>query len=148
VNTLEHIRPLIIKYIYLAAITIIFFTYLLVPSVPLSSSLVIALFATLVLYFVGDLFLQPRFGSVAAAIGNFILAAIVYSLASAFVQEPLTAGAVLAAAAVVGVVEWAYYRYAREMMVPAAAGEADRAEPAAEMALEEESGEENPEHQQ
>jgi hypothetical protein len=119
---MEHIRPLIIKYIYTAAITIIFLTYLLVPSVSLGSSMIIALFITLVLYFAGDRFLLPRFGTLAAAIANFVIAAVVLSLANAFVREPLGTGVILATAAVIGVAEWFFFRYARTEVSPAAEG--------------------------
>ncbi|NLA26676.1 MAG: DUF2512 family protein, partial [Firmicutes bacterium] len=57
---MEHIRPLVIKYIYTAAITVIFLSYLLIPAVPPGSSLVIALAVALVLYFLGDRILLPR----------------------------------------------------------------------------------------
>jgi hypothetical protein len=119
---MEHIRPLIIKYIYIAAITIIFLTFLLVPSVNLGTSMIIALFVTLVLYFAGDRYLLPRFGTLAAAIANFVIAAVVLSLANAFVREPLGTGVILATAAVIGVAEWFYFRYARAEVSPALEG--------------------------
>ncbi len=110
---MEQIRPLLIKYIYTAAITIIFLTYLLVPSVPLVNSMIIALFITLILYYAGDRFILPRFGTLATAISNFVFAAIVLAVANGFVPETLTSGIVLAAAAVIGVTEWFFFRYAR-----------------------------------
>lgn len=102
-----------IKYIYIAAITLIFFSYLMIPSLGLGTSLVMALFVTLVLYFAGDRFLLPRFGALATAIGNFILAVLAFSVSNLFVREPLATAAVFAAAAVIGVVEWFYFRYVR-----------------------------------
>ncbi|MEW5786002.1 MAG: DUF2512 family protein [Bacillota bacterium] len=119
---MEQIRPLLIKYIYTAAITILILTYLLVPSVALGSSLIIALFITLVLYYAGDRFLLPRFGTVATAIANFVLAAIVLAVANGFVREPITTGSILTAAVVIGVAEWFFYRYARSEVSPATAG--------------------------
>ena len=121
--------------IYLAAITIIFFTYLFALQLLSSSRRSVA---------TGPLLRQrPLSQRRIRCRGHQQLVSAIVSLASAFVRAPY---------------RWrcwpppqsggGYYRYAREMMVPAAAGEADRAEPAAEMALEEESGEENPEHQQ
>lgn len=120
---MEHIRPLVIKYIYTAAITIIFLTYLLVPSVALGSSMIVALFITLVLYFAGDRFLLPRFGTLTMAIANFVLAAIVLSLANAFVTERISTGAILATAVVIGVAEWFFYRYVRTEISPGVEGE-------------------------
>lgn len=110
---MEQLRPIIIKYIYIAAITLIFLTYLMVPSVALGSSLVIALFITLLLYYAGDRFMLPRFGALATAIGNFVIAALAYSVANLFVREPISVAAIFAAAAVIGVVEWFYFRFAR-----------------------------------
>lgn len=120
---MEHIRPLLIKYIYTAAITIIFLTYLLVPAVDLGASLLVALFITLVLYFAGDRFILPRFGTLSAAIANFVLAAVVLALANAFVREPIGTGAILATAAVIGVAEWIFFRYARAAVIPGAEGQ-------------------------
>lgn len=119
---METIRPLLIKYIYIAAITIIFLTYLQVPSVALSTSLILALFVTLALYFAGDRFLLPRFGTVASAIGNFVIAAVILSLSNAFVRETITTGAILASSAVIGVAEWFFFRYARSEVTPAMEG--------------------------
>lgn len=120
---MEYIRPLLIKFIYTAAITIVFLTYLLVPSVAIGSSLIVALFITLVLYFAGDRFLLTRFGTLATAIANFVLAAVVLSLAGGFLTEPLGAGVILATAAVIGVAEWFFFRYARAEVSPALEGE-------------------------
>jgi hypothetical protein len=108
---LEHIRPLIVKFIYTAAITMIFLSYLLIPAVPMGSSLVIALVVTLVLYFLGDRYLLPRFGALPAAIANFIAAAVILVLAGPFLRENIGTGAVLATAAVIGVAEWVFFRY-------------------------------------
>lgn len=119
---MDYIRPLLIKFIYTAAITLVFLTYLLVPSVAIGSSLIIALFITLVLYFAGDRFLLTRFGTLATAIANFVLAAIVLSLAGGFLTEPLGAGVILATAAVIGVAEWFFFRYARAEVSPAIEG--------------------------
>jgi hypothetical protein len=119
---METIRPLLIKYIYIAAITIIFLTYLQVPSVALGTSLILALFVTLALYFAGDRFLLPRFGTVASAIANFVIAAVILSLSNAFTREPITTGAILSSAAVIGVAEWFYFRYARSEVTPAMEG--------------------------
>ncbi|MFY9541923.1 MAG: DUF2512 family protein [Dethiobacteria bacterium] len=110
---MEHIRPLIIKFIYTAAITMIFLSYLLIPAVPMGSSLVIALVVTLVLYFVGDRYLLPRFGALPTAIANFIVAAVILMLAGPFVREDIGTGAGLATAAVIGVAEWVFFRYVR-----------------------------------
>ena len=121
-ESMEHIRPLIIKYIYIAAITIIFLTYLMAPSVAPGSSLVIAIFVTLVLYFAGDRFLLPRFGALTTAIASFELASVILSLANGFVREPITVGSLLAPAAVIGVVEWFYFRYAQPEVTPAFEG--------------------------
>jgi ABC-type nickel/cobalt efflux system permease component RcnA len=118
----ETVRPLLIKYIYIAAITIIFLTYLQVPSVALGTSLILAVFVTLALYFAGDRFLLPRFGTVASAIANFVIAAVILSLSNAFVREPITTGAILASAAVIGVAEWFFFRYARSEVTPAMEG--------------------------
>ena len=107
------IRPLLIKYIYTAAITILFLTYLLEPGVALTTSLIAALFITLILYLAGDRFLLPRFGSIATAIANFVLAAIVLALANGFVREEITTASILATAAVIGVAEWLFFRFAR-----------------------------------
>ncbi|HOL18334.1 MAG TPA: DUF2512 family protein [Bacillota bacterium] len=120
---METARPLIIKYIYIAAITIIFLTYLQVPSVALGTSLILSVFIALALYFAGDRFLLPRFGTVASAIANFVIAAVIFSLANAFVREPVTTGTILAASAVIGVAEWFYFRYARSEVTPATEGE-------------------------
>ena len=113
---MEHIRPLIVKFIYTAAITMIFLSYLLIPAVPISSSLVIALVVTLVLYFAGDRYLLPRFGALPTAIANFIIAAVILVLAGPFVREDIGTGAVLATAAVIGVAEWVFFRYVRSEM--------------------------------
>lgn len=119
---METVRPLLIKYIYIAAITIIFLTYLQVPSVALGNSLILALFLTLALYFAGDRYLLPRFGTVASAIANFVIAAIILSLSNAFVREPITTGTILSSTAVIGVAEWFYFRYARSEITPGMAG--------------------------
>ena len=91
---MEHIRPLIIKFIYIAAITMIFLGYLLVPAVPMGSTLLIALVVTLVLYFAGDRYLLPRFGALPAAIANFIIAAVILVLAEPFVRQDIGAGGI------------------------------------------------------
>ncbi len=119
---MEHIRPLIIKFIYTAAITMIFLSYLLIPAVPMGSSLVIALVVTLVLYFVGDRYLLPRFGALPTAIANFIMAAVILALAGPFVRQTIGTGAILATAAVTGVAEWVFYRYVRGEIGTAAEG--------------------------
>ncbi len=119
---METIRPLLIKYIYIAAITIIFLTYLQVPSITLGTSLILALFVTLALYFAGDRFLLPRFGTVASAIANFVIAAVILSLSNAFVAEPITTSAILASSAVIGVAEWFFFRYARSEVTPNVVG--------------------------
>lgn len=111
---MDHVRPLLIKFIYIAAITMIFFSHLLVPAVPLGSSLVIALVATVALYFAGDLYLLSRLGALPTAIANFIIAIVILALASSFLRQPVGAGAVLATAAVIGVAEWIFYRYIRD----------------------------------
>ncbi|HOB87730.1 MAG TPA: DUF2512 family protein [Bacillota bacterium] len=113
---MEHIRPLIIKFIYIAAITMIFLGYLLVPAVPMGSTLLIALVVTLVLYFAGDRYLLPRFGALPAAIANFIIAAVILVLAEPFVRQDIGAGGILATAAVIGVAEWVFFRYLRSQM--------------------------------
>lgn len=121
---MEHIRPLIIKFIYTAAITMIFLSYLLIPAIPMSSSLVIALVVTLVLYFVGDRYLLPRFGALPTAIANFIMAAVILALAGPFVRQNIGTGAILATAAVTGVAEWVFFRYIRgEIGTAAEAGD-------------------------
>lgn len=112
-ESLEHIRPLVIKYIYTAAITVIFLSYLLIPAIPLGSSLVIALVVALVLYFVGDRLLLMRFGALPTAIANFVMAAVVLALAGPFVRQTIGTGAILATSAVTGVAEWIFYRYIR-----------------------------------
>ncbi len=120
---METARPLIIKYIYIAAISIIFLTYLQVPSISLGASLILSVFITLALYFAGDRFLLPRFGTVASAIANFVIAAVIFSLANAFVREPVHTGTILAASAVIGVAEWFYFRYVLGEATPVAEGE-------------------------
>ncbi len=110
---MEHIRPLVIKYIYTAAITMIFLSHLLIPAVPLGSSLIIALFVTAALYLAGDRYLLQRFGALLTSVGNFVIAAIILALAGPFVRQAVGAGAVLATAAATGVAEWVYYRYIR-----------------------------------
>ena len=110
---MEHVRPLVIKYIYTAAITMIFLSHLLIPAVPLGSSLIIALVVTAALYLAGDRYLLQRFGGLLTAVGNFIIAAIVLALAGPFLRQPVGAGAILATAAATGVAEWVYYRYIR-----------------------------------
>ncbi len=119
---MEHIRPLIIKFIYTAAITLIFLSYLLIPAVPLVSSLLIALVVTLVLYFLGDRFLLERFGALPTAIANFVVAAVILALAGPFVRQTVGAGAILATAAVIGVAEWIFYRYIHSEVGTAAGG--------------------------
>jgi hypothetical protein len=119
---MEQIRPLLIKYIYTAAITILFLTYLLEPAVALTASLIVSLFITLILYYAGDRFLLPRFGSIATAIANFVLAAIVLTLANGFVREDITTGSILATAAVIGVAEWFFFRFARSEVNPSVVG--------------------------
>lgn len=108
---MQTIRPLIIKYIYIAAITIVFLTYLQIPSVPLGTSLIVALFLTPALYLAGERYLLPQFGTVATAIGSFVIAAIILSLANTFVREPITTGVILSASAIMGIAEWFYFRY-------------------------------------
>lgn len=120
---MEHIKPLIIKFIYIAAITMIFLSYLLLPAVPPGSSLVVALVITLVLYFAGDRYLLSNFGALPTAIANLIMAAVILALAGSFVRQPIGAGAVLATAAVIGVAEWIYFRYLRSEIGAIAEGE-------------------------
>lgn len=110
---MEHIRPLVIKYIYTAAITMIFLSHLLIPAVPLGSSLILALVVTAALYLAGDRYLLQRFGALLTAVGNFVIAAIILALAGPFLRQPVGAGAILATAAATGVAEWVYYRYIR-----------------------------------
>lgn len=119
---METIRPLIIRYLYIAAITIIFLTYLQIPAVPLGTSLILALFITPALYLAGERYLLPQFGAVASAIANFVLTAIILSLANTFVREQIATGAILSAAAATGVAEWFYFRYAPFMAAPAMEG--------------------------
>lgn len=126
---METIRPLIIKFIYIAAITIIFLTYLQIPAVPLGTSLILALFITPVLYLAGERYLLPQFGAAASAIANFVLAAIILSLSNTFVREQIAAGAILSAAAVIGAAEWFYFRYAPIVAAPASAMEGGGANP-------------------
>jgi hypothetical protein len=121
-DLLDHVRPLLIKFIYIAAITMIFFSHLLLPAVPMGSSLVIALVTTAVLYFAGDLYLLPRLGVLLTAIANFIIAIVILALGSSFVRQPIGAGAVLATAAVIGVAEWIFYRYIRDEIGTSAEG--------------------------
>lgn len=123
---MEEARPLIIKYIYIAAITAVFLTYLAVPSVALGSSLLIAMFVTLLLYFAGDRLLLPRLGITATVIANFIMAALALSISNMFVRLPITTGAIFATAAVIGVVEWFYYRFARGVTVGAGGDSGDQ----------------------
>lgn len=111
---LEHVRPLLIKFVYTAAITMIFLSYLLLPAVPMGSSLIIALVVTVVLYFVGDQYLLPRFGALPTAIANFIVAAVILALGGSFVRQPIGTGAILATAAVIGLAEWVFFRYVRD----------------------------------
>ncbi len=118
---MDQVRPVVIKFIYIAAITLIFFTFLLVPSLSILSSLVMSAVVTLVLFFVGDRFILTRFGALTSSIANFVLAALVFSLAGSFISRPLSAGAIFSAAAVIGVAEWFYYRYVQE--APIMAGE-------------------------
>ncbi len=110
---MEQIRPLLIKFIYIAAITMIFLSYLLIPAVSLGSSLIIALAVTVVLFFVGDQYLLTRLGALPTAIVNFIVAAVVLALGGSFLRRPIGAGVILATAAVIGVAEWIYFRYIR-----------------------------------
>lgn len=110
---MEHIKPLLIKFIYIAAITMIFLSYLLIPAVPLGSSLILALVATVVLYFVGDQYLLTRLGALPTAIVNVIVAAVILALGGSFLRRPIGAGVILATAAVIGVAEWIYFRYIR-----------------------------------
>lgn len=114
---MDQIRPVVIKFIYIAAVTLIFLTYLLVPSVPILASLVVSVVVTLVLYYIGDRFILTRYGALTASVANFVLAALVFSLARSFIRQPLSAGAIFSSAAVIGVAEWFYYRYAREAPV-------------------------------
>lgn len=118
----DQIRPLLIKFVYIAAITMIFLSFLLSPAVPVGSALIIALVTAVVLYFVGDRFLLQRLGALPTAIVNFIVAAVILALGSPFVSQPIGAGAILATAAVIGVAEWVYYRYIRDE-ISAPAGE-------------------------
>ncbi len=108
---MDQIRPVVIKFAYIAAITLIFLTFLLTPSVPILASLGISVVITLVLFYAGDRFALPRYGALTASIANFVLAALVYSLARSFVTQPLSGGVVFSSAAVIGVAEWFYYRF-------------------------------------
>lgn len=119
---MDHARPLLIKFIYIAAITMIFLSHLLIPAVPHASSLIIALVVTAVLYFAGDLYLLPRLGALPTAIANFIVATVILALAGSFVRQPIGAGAILATAAVIGVAEWLFYRYLRDEVSTSAEG--------------------------
>ena len=119
---MDHARPLLIKFIYIAAITMLFLSHLLIPAVPHGSSLIIALAVTAVLYLAGDLYLLPRLGALPTAIANFIIATVILALAGSFVRQPIGAGAILATAAVMGAAEWLFYRYLRDE-VAAPAGE-------------------------
>lgn len=121
---MEHIRPLVIKYIYTAAITAILLTYILVPSVALGTSLVIALFVTLALYFVGDLIILPRYGNVPAVVANFVMAAVILALANAFTVETISFAAAIVTAVGIGIAEWFFHRYVLESeAIGAGAGE-------------------------
>ena len=91
----------------------IFLSHLLIPAVPLGSSLIIALVVTAALYFAGDRYLLQRFGTLLTTVGNFVIAAIILALAGPFLRQPVGAGAILATAATTGVAEWVYYRYIR-----------------------------------
>lgn len=119
---MEHIRPLVVKFIYIAAITIVFLSYLLIPAVTLGSSLIISLVVTLVLYFAGDRFLLQRFGALPTAIANFVIAAVILALAGPFVRQTIGTGAILATSAVIGVAEWLFYRYIRSSIGAASGG--------------------------
>ena len=108
---MDQLRPIVIKFIYIAAITLIFLTFLLVPSVPILASLGVSVVITLVLFYAGDRFVLPRYGALTASIANFVLSALVYSLARSFITQPLSGGAIFSSAAVIGVAEWFYYRF-------------------------------------
>ncbi len=114
---MDQIRSLIIKFIYIAAVTLIFLTYLLVPSVPILASLVVSAVIALVFYYLGDRFILTHYGALIASIANFVLAAVIFSLARSFIRQPIPAGAIFSSAAVIGVAEWFYYRYARQAPV-------------------------------
>lgn len=120
---MNHIIFLVIKYIYTAAISAILLTYLLVPSVSLGASLVIALFVTLALYFIGDLNILPRFGNLTTVIFDFILAAVIIGLANLFMVETVTFSMTIVAAVVIAAAEWFFHHYIMREVVPAAVNE-------------------------
>lgn len=102
---------LLIKYIYTAVITSVLLTYLLIPSISLVASLIVAAFVTLASYFVGDLYVLPRVGSLGAVIVKFALAAAIFGLSNLFMSEVVTFSMAVVTAAVIAAAEWFSHRY-------------------------------------
>lgn len=102
---------LLIKYIYTAVITSVLLTYLLVPSISLVASLIVAAFVTLASYFIGDLYVLPRMGNLGAVVVKFALAAVIFGLSNLFMAEVVTFSMAVVTAVVIAVAEWFSHRY-------------------------------------
>jgi K+-sensing histidine kinase KdpD len=115
---MRHTNALILKYILTAVVMLIFLTLLLSPSVSWITSLVIALFVTGISYAAGDLFILPRYGTTAATVSDFIMAAVIIWIASSFIARAIPAGTIIATAFFIGVAEWFFHRYLQGESVP------------------------------
>lgn len=120
---MNHITSLVIKYIYTAAISAILLTFLIVPSITLGASLGIALALTLALYFLGDQYILPRFGNLPTVIFDFVLAAVIISLANLFMVQTVTFGAAVVTGIVIAAAEWVFHQYVMTDIEPATAEE-------------------------
>ncbi|MFY9113949.1 MAG: DUF2512 family protein [Dethiobacteria bacterium] len=108
---MDHKMNLLIKYVYTAVITSVLLTYLLVPSISLGASLIVAVFVTLALYYLGDLYVLPRIGSLGAVFVEFIVAAVIFGLSNLFMTEIVTFSMAVVTAAIIAAAEWFFHRY-------------------------------------
>jgi len=108
---MKHVRALIIKFLM---VTLMLFIVLgLFYGVDFGEILTISLILTVGAYLIGDLFILPRFGNVAATVADFGLAFLgIWIIGDAIIDEniPLTTAA-LFSSVLIGIGEWFFHKY-------------------------------------
>jgi len=107
----EHVRALIVKFIMCTVFLWIILG--LFYGVGFGDIVAIGVILTIVAYLLGDLFILPTFGNIAATIADFVLAFIViWLLGAALIDVPIPlVTASFISALVIAAGEWFFHRY-------------------------------------
>lgn len=101
---------------------IYFVLFMMIPMLGKSTwtqTIVLGLIVGLLTYIIGDMWILPKFGNIAAVIGDLILAALViWAIMKSLPQFVLTSGGVWAIALVLAVGEWLFHRYLLSSKAP------------------------------